>query len=390
MVKEIFRKTILTPLQKIINDSRSVGIILFCCTIISLTLSNMANGEGYLQIWNHEFHYPALIHLPHSILAWINDGLMASFFFMVGMEIKREIIDGELSSVRNAILPVAAALGGMLVPALIYTLLNNGTSFSHGWGIPMATDIAFSLGIASLLGKRVPASLKIFLTALAIIDDLGAILVIAIFYSGSVQTYYLLAALCITAILFAMLAFKVRFGWWNFLMGLVLWYCIHNSGIHATIGGVIFAFSIPKNNLERLERFLHIPVNFMVLPIFALANTAILLPSDLMGVVNTGLSWGIILGLVIGKPLGIVLASYLLVKMKWGDLPQGVSWTQLTGVGMLAGIGFTMSIFIAFLAFEENLFQDVARIGVLLGSAISMVAGYLCLYLFSKRLTQAP
>ncbi len=386
---EIFRKTILSPLQKIINDSRSVGIILFCCTIFSLTLSNMANGEGYLRIWNHEFHYPAYLHLPHSILGWINDGLMACFFFTVAMEIKREIIHGELSSVRNAILPVAAAMGGMLMPALIFALINRHTVFSNGWGIPMATDIAFSLGITSLLGKRVPASLKIFLTALAIIDDLGAILVIAVFYGGSIHVYFLLAALCITAILFALPYLKVPFGWWNFLLGLALWYAIHNSGIHATIGGVIFAFSIPRNNLLKIERFLHVPVNFMVLPIFALANTAILLPSDLMGAVNTGLSWGIILGLVIGKPLGIVAATYLLVKIKWGDLPQGVSWAQITGVGMLAGIGFTMSIFIAFLAFQENLFQDVARIGVLLGSAISMVAGYLCLYFFSKRLTRS-
>lgn len=367
------RKKLRTPLQMVINDSRSLGIILMACTLLSLLLANSALGSHYAKFWDFEFHVPGL-HLPHTILHWINDGLMAVFFFMVGMEIKRELLEGELRDMRRAILPIFAAIGGMVVPALLYNLFNKGTAYAHGWGIPMATDIAFSLGIASLLGKRVPVSLKIFLTALAIIDDLGAIAMIAMFYGGKIHWLSFGGSLLVLALIM-FLAKRSSPLWVRVILSLVLWYLVFNSGIHATVAGVLFAFTIPMKELHNLEHKLHIPVNFIILPVFALANTAILLPSDIAGALSNTLNYGILAGLVIGKPLGIFLFSYVLVRRHWGSLPENVTWTQLLGVGMLAGIGFTMSIFIATLAFTESEAQDIAKIAVLLASLISMVLG---------------
>jgi NhaA family Na+:H+ antiporter len=385
MLKKIKRK-LTTPLQEIIADSRSLGIILILCTVLSLFIENSFVGGWYDAIWKYEFHFPAFVQLPHTVIHWINDGLMAVFFFLVGMEIKRELLVGELNDSKKAILPVFAALGGMIVPAVIFSLFNRGNEYNHGWGIPMATDIAFSLGIASLLGSRVPVSLKIFLTALAIIDDLGAIAVIALFYGGAIKWAMIFGALLVTGLITwaskKNIGFPVRL-----FLAVILWYLVFNSGLHATVAGVIFAFTIPMKELVNLEHKLHVPVNFLIIPLFALANTAIVLPGNIVECLNNPLNFGILAGLVVGKPLGILLFSYLLVQLKWGSLPENVTWSQIAGIGLLAGIGFTMSIFIATLAFLDPYAQDIAKISVLLASLLSVILGSLTILLFSKKLT---
>ena len=380
-----FRRKIIDPFLDFIHDSRSVGIILLICTAVSLLLANTSFAATYFSFINIDIPVITIIpvHLPHTLQHWINDGLMAVFFFLAGMEIKREITGGELSSFSQAILPLVAAIGGMVVPALIFFFINNGTNYTNGWGIPMATDIAFSLGIAALLGSRIPLSLKIFLTALAIIDDLGAILAIAIFYSAAIHWIYLGIAAIIIFVLYLLMRFN-NFGIFNFLLGILLWYCFYNSGIHATLAGVIFAFFIPTNQLQKLEHKLHTSVNFLIIPIFALANTAIVLPENITVTINTTLSWGIIAGLLIGKPLGIVSASYVAVQLKWGTLPSNTSWRHIIGAGLLAGIGFTMSIFIATLAFEDNVTIDIAKISALAGSFLSIVFGIIWIRFFCK------
>ncbi|MFT3705528.1 MAG: Na+/H+ antiporter NhaA [Agriterribacter sp.] len=387
MANNFIDKVILSPLLRMVKDSRSVGIILFSCSLLSIIIANSAIGKSYATFWEQAFHFSSYIHLPHSLLHWINDALMAAFFFLVGMEIKRELLTGELASFQKSILPLFAAVGGMITPALLFLLFNAGGNYQQGWGIPMATDIAFSLGIASMLGKRVPVSLKIFLMALAIIDDLGAILVIALFYGGAIQWVYLLVGIAITALLLLLSYFKIKFSWWNYLLGMLLWYCIFNSGIHATIAGVLFAFTIPLQALEKTEHRFQIPVNFIILPVFALANTAIFMPTDFTGALQTSLNYGIVTGLLIGKPLGIVLACLLLVKLKWGVLPEGVNWKQLIGVGILAGIGFTMSIFISLLAFNETGTQDIAKVSVLITSVLAAAIGYGWLYISNSKVS---
>ena len=366
-----------------INDSRAVGILLLVCTAISLILSNTYFSSGYFKIINAPTPTLLNIHLPHSILHWINDGLMVVFFFLAGMEIKKEITGGELSSLSQAILPLVAAVGGMLVPALIFFCINKGTPFQNGWGIPMATDIAFSLGIAALLGSRVPIGLKIFLTALAIIDDIGAILAIAIFYSDTINWIYLLFAAIIIIVLFILLKYKV-FGFYTFILGVLLWYCMLNSGIHPTIAGVLFAFFIPKEKLHTIEHALKNPVNLLIIPLFALANTAIILPREMVSTINNSLSLGIIAGLVIGKPLGIFLSCYITVKLQWGKLPNLSSWRHIIGAGLLAGIGFTMSIFIATLAFDDLSAVNISKIAVLIGSFLSIILGFVWLRFICK------
>lgn len=384
-LKKIIRSAIIYPIKEFIGDSRAVGITLLACTCISLLITNFSNGAIYSSFWNTSFHFPEWIHLPHTIIHWINDVLMVFFFFLVGMEIKRELILGELSSFRKAILPLAAALGGMLVPAGIYWLFNNGTEYAHGWGIPMATDIAFSLGVASLLGARVPASLKIFLMALAIIDDLGAIIVIALFYGEEVSWAYLAVALSICLLAWWLNYKRLINGWMLVLIGLLLWYCIFNSGIHATIAGVLLALFVPLNKLEVYEHMFHDAVSFLVLPVFALANTAIMIPGDLIASLTSSLSWGVMIGLMVGKPLGITLFCALVIALNWGERPSGSTWLQLLGIGILAGIGFTMSIFITMLAFNNPAWQDVAKIAVMLASLLSVAAGLIVLYLAGGR-----
>lgn len=360
--------------QEFVHDSRAVGVMLFLCTVISLVLANLSFGEAYAGLFTHEWHFMETLHLPHSPGHWINDGLMAIFFFLVGMEIKRELTIGELASVKRAMLPVAAAVGGMLIPAAFYLIFNHSTAFEGGWGIPMATDIAFSLGVASMLGSKVPTNLKIFLTALAIIDDLGAILVIALFYGSGVKALFLLGAALIMGILWLLNKKGVPFGKYHYLLGVLLWYLIFNSGIHATIAGVLFAFMVPQYKLSDLEHNLHNYVNFLILPIFALANTAIVLNMPLGEALATPLSMGIIVGLFLGKPVGVVIASWAMVRLKLAELPRGLQWSHMTGAGILAGIGFTMSIFITCLAFKEVATQDIGKIAILASALLSVVA----------------
>lgn len=378
------RRQFFNYFQEFLHDSRAIGILLLVCTVLSLVLSNLSFGEAYVGFFNYEIHFFEIFHLPHSFLHWINDGLMAIFFFLVGMEIKRELTVGELSNVKRAVLPIAAAVGGMLVPAGFYLIFNHGGEYEGGWGIPMATDIAFSLGIASMLGSRVPVNLKIFLTALAIIDDLGAILVIALFYGGGIEAPFLLGAALVLGILWLLNKKKVPFGKWHFLLGAVLWYCVFNSGIHATIAGVLLAFMVPQERLSDLEHALHNYVNFMILPLFALANTAIVLQLDMVGELAGPLSLGILAGLFLGKPVGVMLASWIMVKTKVAELPRGVSWSQMMGAGILAGIGFTMSIFIACLAFTDTPTQDLGKIAILAAAVLSILAAVIWFFLFSK------
>ncbi len=376
------RHRLLHPLKKILHDSRSIGILLLVCTFISLLISNIpAIAPFYLQFWQISSHYADQLHLPHSLLHWINDGWMALFFLLAGMEIKRELVKGELSTFKKAALPAVGAIGGMLVPAVIYILFNKGSLYKDGWGIPMATDIAFSLGVASLLGNRVPVALKIFLTALAIIDDLGAIIVIALFYGGAIKLIWLLGCIALVVVLYLLLKKNTRLNLLHYLLAVLLWYCMFNSGIHATVAGVVFALLIPTRQLNRLETNLHHPVYFFIMPVFALANTAISFPSHILSSLGSSLSFGIIAGLLIGKPLGIISACYFMVKRKYGELPSGTSWYQMMGAGLLAGIGFTMSIFISTLAFADTAIQDIAKISVLLVSFIAMLAGYCWLWM---------
>ncbi len=381
---EFLKIKFLDPLKEFIHDSRSIGITLLVCTALSLILANLdLTGEAYRSFWNIHWaeegaHHFAVgpLHLPGSLLLIINDFLMAIFFLLAGMEIKRELVQGELSSMQKAILPIVAAIGGMLAPALFYSFFNKGSAEMQGWAIPTATDIAFSLGVASLLGKRVPIGLKVFLTALAIIDDLGAIVVIALFYGGSVQLMYILGAIAFGAGLYFHNTFSKAPVFLRYILAAGVWYCMFNSGVHATVAGVIVAFLMPVNRLVRLELKLHTPVYFIIVPIFALANTAILLPENSLEALTGHLSWGIMIGLVLGKPIGICLAAYFLINRKWASLPAGTSWYQLIGAGILAGIGFTMSIFISTLAFTDAVRQDIAKISVLLASFIAMLLGY--------------
>jgi NhaA family Na+:H+ antiporter len=373
-MKRIVTKAI-NPLKFFIADSRSIGILLLLCTAFSLFMSNTASGGWYRAIWNVDIN--SILNLPHSPLKWINDFLMAFFFLLAGMEIKRELTNGELSSFKRAILPFGAALGGMVVPALIFLAFNINSGFSHGWGIPTATDIAFSLGIASLFGKRVPTSLKIFLMALAIIDDLGAIIVIALFYGGKVQGMYFVLAAVLYGLLWICNYVKLKPGIIQLVISLLLWYAILNSGIEASITGVLVAFAMPVNSLPKLEKIIHGAVNFLILPFFALANTAILIPADISVALNNSIGLGIIAGLVVGKPVGIFLFSRLLVGLGIAKLPSRTYWRQFLGMGSLAGIGFTMSIFTTTLAFSGEIHRDAAKISILVSMVLSLMISWM-------------
>jgi NhaA family Na+:H+ antiporter len=372
---------IFTPIREFISDSRAIGIILIICTIVSLLLSNSHfTNSFYLSFWQHPVHFPIkFLNMPDTNLLWVNDVLMTFFFFLVGMEIKRELTIGELASVKKSLLPIIAAVGGMVLPALIFTLFNAKTPFHHGWGIPMATDIAFSLGILSLLGKKVPVQLKIFLTALAIIDDLGAVVTIAVFYSIKLHFFYLLGAALSAAAVILLNRFKVRKVGLYFIPGLILWYCLFNSGVHATIAGVVMAFTMPLSQLAKLEKKLFIPVNFFIMPLFALANTAIIFPSDFSSVYSSTLSSGVLLGLVCGKPLGIFLFSFLATKMGIASLPSNTNYKQLWGIGMIGGIGFTMSIFTSTIAYSSNTLQVVSKVSIITASVIAGFMGFIYL-----------
>ena len=380
---------IMTPIRDFINDSRATGVLLIGCTVISILIANAANSGWYRNLWNVQLP-SAHILLPGSGIEWINNFLMSFFFVLAATEIKRELLSGELSSFKKAVLPFGAAFGGMLVPALIFAAFNLHTKYSHGWGIPTATDIAFSLGAASLLGKRFPVGLKILLMALAIIDDLGAIIVIALFYGGHIQWGWLGICTLVYSTLLACNYFKVKFGWIQIVLGLLTWFCLLQSGVEASISGVLFAFAMPVNALATIEKAIHKYVNFLILPLFALANTAILFPTHVLQSLNTTVGMGIICGLVIGKPVGIFLVSRILVALDIAHLPSNVRWKQLFGMGTLAGIGFTMSIFTTMLAFSESGFRDVAKISILLAVVLSVAISYVYFRAIGVQISKHP
>lgn len=370
--------------KEFFESEKSGGLVLIGFTLISLILANSGLSSTYIHFWETSF-------AGHSIEHWINDGLMTIFFLLIGLELEREIYKGELSKVKDALLPMFGAVGGMLIPALIFLLFNFGTETQSGAGIPMATDIAFALGILSLLGNRVPIALKIFLTALAVIDDLGAILIIAIFYTKTLLWLNLIIALAIFGFLLLLNRLKVYSLIPYLIGGIVMWYFMLHSGVHATITGVLLAFAIPFGNGGKkstsyvLQHFLHKPVAFIIMPIFALANTAIVIGTDFSSIFTQNYSLGIALGLIIGKPVGITLILFLATKLNLCKLPKGLDWKTIFGVGFLAGIGFTMSIFITLLAFEDETTINNAKFVILISSLIAGIIGYLILNFSLKK-----
>jgi len=366
-----------------VNSEKSGGLVLICCTILSLLLAN-TGGNGWQHFWHGDLG-------GESVEYWVNDGLMTIFFLLVGLELEREIYIGELSDLKEAMLPIFGALGGMLFPAAIFLWFNFGLSSQSGAGIPMATDIAFALAVLSLLGNRVPSSLRIFLTALAVIDDLGAILVIAVFYSKAMSWTNLGLAMGAFAALLVLNRLKVRNLIPYLVGGVVMWWFMLHSGVHATITGVLLAFAIPfgngneKSTSYLLQDFLHKPVAFLILPVFALANTAIPIHGRLAETVMLPSSAGIALGLLIGKPLGIGLLTYLACKTGVCRLPRDFSWKAVIGVGALGGIGFTMSIFITLLAFDDAETVRHAKLVILLSSSLAALFGFLLLRFVLKK-----
>ncbi len=420
---------LIKPFAEFMKRETAGGIILLIVSIVSLILANANVGiaQHFPAIWENHFSV-AVNHfqLTKSLSHWINDGLMALFFLIVGLEIKREVLEGELSTLKKAVLPMVSALGGMIVPALVYFIINLNSPTSMGWGIPMATDIAFALAVLLLLGDKVPLPLKVFLTALAIVDDLGAVVVIAIFYTSQIDFTYLLYAGLVWGVLLLLNKLGVKMLSVYLVIGVVLWYFTLKSGIHATIAGVLLAISIPfrirythtqlvqmiderlgmiKDNLsssdmhpriiseeleelndkisspaQKLEHQMHHTVAFLIIPLFAFCNTSLVIETTVFQQLLSPLGLGIIAGLVLGKPLGISFFAWVAVRLRWASLPEGVSWKQLIGVGILGGIGFTMSIFITLLAFENHPeFQSVAKVAILLASLTSGLLGYFLL-----------
>ncbi|PWT90119.1 MAG: Na+/H+ antiporter NhaA [Acidobacteria bacterium] len=413
------------PFQKFAAREASGGILLFIASVIAFVWANSQWRETYFHLWELKITIGATHNLEH----WINDGLMAVFFFVVGLEIKRELLEGELRSVKRAMLPLMAAVGGMVIPAAVYALVNHGGSGAHGWGIPMATDIAFALGILAILGNRIPTALKIFVTALAIVDDLGAVLVIAFFYTAQlVWPSLAIAAICFLLLILANLL-GVRAPAVYAVIGIVLWVAVLHSGVHATIAGVLTALTIPTSRhidtkqfvgvtrsvlaeleeaenstdqttiqaaqqsalmtlqeakvkvqspLSRMEQSLHPWVAFAIMPIFALANAGVTIERGIESLKDP-VSIGVILGLVLGKPIGILLFTFIAVITGIAALPASVSRKQLAGAAILGGIGFTMSLFIANLAFDDPALLAMAKVGILSGSVIAGVIGYLVL-----------
>jgi Na+:H+ antiporter, NhaA family len=390
MILKALKHTFLHPLKEFIHDSKAIGIVLCVCTIISLLLANVSFGNEYILFWNKSLDGTAqhsttvgFFHIPNTIQLWINDAFMALFFLLAGLEIKRELVEGELNTPKKAAMPFIAALGGMLFPALIFIGFNNNTHYTSGWAIPTATDIAFTIGIMNLLGNKVPMQLKVFVTALAIIDDLGAIVVIAIFYGTTIQWMYV--GIVGVAILAIIIANKfIKFGLVQYALGLLIWYAMFNSGLHATIAGVIFAALVPSKHITRLQLNLHVPVYFIIMPIFALANTVLQINVHSLQLTNT-LSLGIILALVIGKTLGITIFSYAVHYFKIASLPSGINFTKFVAAAILCGIGFTMSIFISTLAFKNIDVQNQAKIAVLIASLFAGVLGFVVMTVATKK-----
>lgn len=425
----MIKNYLLTPFQKFVKIESLSGILLFSATLVAMIWANSSFGESYQSLWQYKVGIGSEKYgLVKPLILWINDGLMAIFFFVIGLEIKRELLIGELNSVRKATFPIFAAAGGIVIPLLLFTLLNHNPETARGWGIPMATDIAFSLAILKMLGKAVPLRLKIFLTAFAIVDDLGAVSIIAIFYSSGID-WLLISYSFILLLALAVLSARGLYSWYlTFIVGIVIWVLFLKSGIHPTIAGVLLAFTIPirqridvqsflkqlsstagriseptqtpqkilsKNQiaeldaledliedfqspLQKLEHQFHAWVAYFIMPIFALANAGIVFSFDME--IDPTLILNIALALVVGKGIGISLFSYLAVKLNLAELPKGVNAIQVIGVAILAGVGFTMSIFIANLAFDNNLmFIDSAKIGILIGSFISGIIGAMIL-----------
>ena len=380
----------ITKLTKLFTEffesEKIAGIMLILCTVISIVVANSYFGKDYLAFWHNKIGFEiGGIALKYSVEQWINDGLMAIFFLLIGLEIERELYIGELSDLKNAMLPVFAAIGGMATPALFHFLLNRGTETQAGFGIPIATDIAFALGVLALLGKRVPISLKIFLVSLAIIDDLGAIVIIALFYMGNLSLLNLALALGIFAGLLILNRLGVHRLLFYLIPGFFMWYLMLKSGINPTIVGVLLAFAIPFANGDeespsyKLQHFLHRPVAFIIIPLFVLAHTGITLTGNLMEGLLTLNSLGIFAGLFCGKPIGIVLFSALAVKMGLSQLPGDLSLRHIIGAGFLGGIGFTMSIFITLLAFGNPEIIQSSKISILLSSLMAGTVGFLIL-----------
>jgi len=373
--------------KRFFESEKLGGILLVICTVVSLLLANSIIGANYLNIWQILVGGLSLAH-------WINDALMAVFFLLIGLELERELYTGELSNFKNALLPIFAALGGICLPALIHFLLNSGTPMQAGIGIPVATDIAFALGGLALLGSRVPASLKVFLTALAVMDDLGAIIIIAVFYTAQLSIAYLISAIAVFCLLIVLNRFFRVMSLVPYLLGgALMWFLMLKSGVHATIAGVLLAFAIPFSAKDddaespsyRLEHFLQKPVAFIVLPIFALANTGIVIGADWAQNLTSTNSAGIIGGLVLGKPLGIMVFSSVSVAIGICRLPFDLNWRHLFGAGLLGGIGFTMSIFITNLAFVGNAEMiNASKMAILLASLTAGIIGFLWLRLFCK------
>jgi Na+:H+ antiporter, NhaA family len=383
----VIQRRLSNSFKAFFDSEKSSGILLIICTIVSLVLASSIIGVKYASLW--QMYIGGL-----SVEHWVNDGLMAIFFLLIGLELERELYNGELSNFKNAMLPIFAAIGGIAAPALIYFFLNAGTETQAGIGIPMATDIAFALGVLALVGSRVPASLKVFLTALAVMDDLGAIIIIAIFYTAQLSAGYLLGAMVVFGFLIGLnRVFRIMSLIPYLCGGVLMWVLMLKSGVHATISGVLLAFAIPFSPKEddaespshKLEHHLHKPVAFLILPIFALCNTGIVIKTDWAHSLFSPSNLGIIAGLVLGKPFGITLMSFLAVAFGICRLPLDLNWRHVFGAGLLGGIGFTMSIFITNLAFVGNAqVINASKIAILLASLTAGTIGFLWLKLFGQ------
>lgn len=391
MPVRFLKKRVLSPITEFVAAQSSGALLLFAAAVLALLLANSIYASDFFSVLNWRLPWSSADGLAQQPLQfWVNDGLMAIFFLLVGLEIKRELVVGELSTFKQAAFPVAAAMGGMIIPAVIYLSMTRATPHQNGWGIPVATDIAFSLGVLGLLGKKAPLSLKIFLTAFAIADDLGAVVVIALFYSAGIHLLSLLGcAACGIALL--ILNFRKTQSVWPFLaVGLLLWYACYRAGINTTISGIVTALFIPIRNgtgtgspAERLEHALENLVGFWIIPLFGFANAGVKFTGG-QGL-SDPISLGVVLGLVIGKPLGIFGFAWLSVKSKLAKLPPEIQWQQVLGVGMLGGIGFTMSLFTSGLAFQDLAQQEASKVGILLGSLVSGVLGAVFLSVFARR-----